>query len=135
MEGFESLVGVNFWTALFGFCNMLITFALLKKFLFKPVKKMIDDRQKEIDGLYANAAQEKAKAEALRAQYDAKLKDAAAVIADPLYRRILPGDRKVRFLDFPHEGYSGRIYRKDIPVFIGEGWNRWVEAYAGRVGI
>ena len=51
MEGFESLVGVNFWTALFGFCNMLITFALLKKFLFKPVKKMIDDRQKEIDGL------------------------------------------------------------------------------------
>ena len=78
MEGFESLVGVNFWTALFGFCNMLITFALLKKFLFKPVKKMIDDRQKEIDGLYANAAQEKAKAEALRAQYDAKLKDAAA---------------------------------------------------------
>ena len=65
MEGFESLVGVNFWTALFGFCNMLITFALLKKFLFKPVKKMIDDRQKEIDGLYANAAQEKAQARGL----------------------------------------------------------------------
>ena len=68
-------------------------------------------------------------------QIEEQLKDAAAVIADPLYRRILPGDRKVRFLDFPHEGYSGRIYRKDIPVFIGEGWNRWVEAYAGRVGI
>ena len=47
MTGFESFVGVNPWTALFTFCNMLITFAVLKKFLFKPVKKMIDDRQQE----------------------------------------------------------------------------------------
>ena len=55
MSGFENIVGVNPWTALFTFCNMLITFAVLKKFLFKPVKKMIDDRQSEIDGLYADA--------------------------------------------------------------------------------
>ena len=32
MTGFESFVGVNPWTALFTFCNMLITFAVLKKF-------------------------------------------------------------------------------------------------------
>ena len=31
MTGFESFVGVNPWTALFTFCNMLITFAVLKK--------------------------------------------------------------------------------------------------------
>ena len=43
MEGFESLVGMDFWTALLTLCNMIITFAVLKKFLFKPVKKMIDD--------------------------------------------------------------------------------------------
>lgn len=77
VEGFENLVGVNFWTALFGFCNMLITFAWLKKFLFKPVKKMMDNRREEIDGLYANAAQEKAQAEALQVQYAAQLKEAA----------------------------------------------------------
>ena len=29
MTGFESFVGVNPWTALFTFCNMLITFAAL----------------------------------------------------------------------------------------------------------
>ena len=51
MQNFESIVGVNFWTALFTLCNMLITFLILKKLLFKPVKKMIDDRQKEIAGL------------------------------------------------------------------------------------
>ena len=58
MTGFESFVGVNPWTALFTFCNMLITFAVLKKFLFKPVKKMIDDRQQEIDTMYADAKAE-----------------------------------------------------------------------------
>ena len=51
MQNFESIVGVDFWTALFTLCNMLITFLILKKLLFKPVKKMIDDRQKEIAGL------------------------------------------------------------------------------------
>ena len=35
MTGFESFVGVNPWTALFTFCNMLITFSVLKHFLFK----------------------------------------------------------------------------------------------------
>ena len=58
MTGFESFVGVNPWTALFTFCNMLITFTVLKKFLFKPVKKMIDDRQQEIDTMYADAKAE-----------------------------------------------------------------------------
>ena len=55
MQNFESIVGVNFWTALFTLCNMLITFLILKKLLFKPVKKMIDDRQKEIADQYAEA--------------------------------------------------------------------------------
>ena len=62
MTGFESFVGINPWTALFTFCNMLITFAVLKKFLFKPVKKMIDDRQQEIDTMYADADAAKQKA-------------------------------------------------------------------------
>ena len=39
---------------------------------------MIDDRQQEIDGLYADAGNAKAQAEALQAQYDARLKAANA---------------------------------------------------------
>ncbi len=76
MEGFESLVGVDFWTALFTLCNMIITFLLLKKFLFKPVKKMIDDRQSEIDGLFTDAKNSADEAEALKVKYQAQL-DAA----------------------------------------------------------
>ena len=69
MTGFESFVGVNPWTALFTFCNMLITFAVLKKFLFKPVKQMIDDRQQEIDTMYADADAAKQKAADLEKEY------------------------------------------------------------------
>lgn len=39
--------------------------------------------------------------------------NARTVIADPLYRPILPKD--CRFISLPHEAFSGRIARKDIP--------------------
>lgn len=73
MTGFESFVGINPWTALFTFCNMLITFSVLKHFLFEPVKKMIDDRQNEIDTMYADADAAKQKAAALESEYQAHL--------------------------------------------------------------
>ena len=78
MTGFESFVGVNPWTALFTFCNMLITFSVLKHFLFKPVKKMIDDRQQEIDTMYADADAAKQKAAALEQEYQAHLQSIKA---------------------------------------------------------
>lgn len=76
MSGFENFIGFNPWTALFTLLNMVITFLILKKFLFKPVNKMIDDRQKEIDGLFADAEAAKAKAAALKSDYDARLAEA-----------------------------------------------------------
>ena len=54
-----------------------------------------------------------------------EMEKASLVIADPLYRGVLP--QGVPFLDFPQEGYSGRIWRKEIPVFAGENWNKWME--------
>ena len=84
MEGFEQFIGFNPWTALFTLINLIITFLLLKKFLFKPVKKMIDDRQQEIDGLYADADAKIAEAEALRSDYAAKIDSAKEESAEIL---------------------------------------------------
>ena len=75
---FESFIGVNFWTALFVLLNTLAIFFVGKKFLFVPVKNMIDSRQKEIDDIYAAAGQTKSKAEAMQAEYQQKLNDAYA---------------------------------------------------------
>ena len=76
MGQFEAFVGVNPWTALFVLLNTLAVFFVAKKFLFVPVKKMIDDRQKEIDDMYAEANSAKTEAAALEAEYQQKLSKA-----------------------------------------------------------
>ena len=42
-----------------------------------------------------------------------ELKGAYAVIADPMYRPIVP--EGVKFIELPHEAFSGRLYRDSIP--------------------
>ncbi len=53
------------------------------------------------------------------AELIAAMRSADTVIADPLYRVVLGRAGKTRFIDFPHEAYSGRIYRKDMRLFAG----------------
>lgn len=75
--GFEELLGVNPWTALFTLANTVTLFLVMKKFLFKPVLKMIEDRQQEIDTMYDEAGAAQAEAKALQAEYQQKLSAAA----------------------------------------------------------
>ena len=75
---FESFLGVNPWTALFILLNTLTIFFVARKFLFNPVMKIIAERQQEIDDLYSGANTARDEAEALRAEYTAKLSDAKA---------------------------------------------------------
>lgn len=70
---FESFIGVNFWTALFVLLNTLLIFFVAKKFLFVPVKNMIDSRQNEIDAMYDEAGAAKEQAATLEAEYRQKL--------------------------------------------------------------
>ena len=76
--GFEELLGVNPWTALFTLANTVALFLVLKKFLFKPVLKMIEDRQQEIDGMYREAGDARDQAQAKEAEYRQKLSEAQA---------------------------------------------------------
>ncbi len=73
LDKFESFVGVNFWTMIFAWVNLLILYLAFKKFLFGPIKKMIDDRQKEIDDTYTDAEQARISAGELKAEYEEKL--------------------------------------------------------------
>ena len=75
---FESFLGVNPWTALFILLNTLTIFFVAKKFLFGPVMKIIDDRQKEIDEMYEGADSAKKNAQAMEAEYKQKLSAAQA---------------------------------------------------------
>ena len=43
---------------------------------------------------------------------ESSLKDAKVVIADPLYRPILP--KGVNLIELPHEAFSGRCFRRSM---------------------
>lgn len=88
MGEFEALLGVNPWTALFALANFLFLFFMLRRFLFKPVMKMIDDRQKEIDDLYKDAENAKKDAQAKQQEYDRKL-SAAQQTSEQLVREAV----------------------------------------------
>jgi len=47
------------------------------------------------------------------------INDASTVIADPIYDRLIHDPQKTALVRFPHEAYSGRMYRADIPLFLG----------------
>lgn len=74
--GEGQFLNINFFTALFTLCNFIALFLVLKKFLFKPVMKLIEDRQKEIDTMYDDADKAKAAAESLQQEYAQKLSSA-----------------------------------------------------------
>lgn len=73
MGYFEDFIGVNLWTALFTLLNTLTVIFVGTKFLFKPVMKIIAERQQEIDDMYANANAAKANAQAMEAEYKQKI--------------------------------------------------------------
>ena len=75
---FQSFIGVDFWTALFVLLNTLALFFVAKKFLFVPVKDLIDSRQREVDEMYATAGKAKEDALAMQEEYRQKLSAAQA---------------------------------------------------------
>ncbi len=81
-------LNINFFTALFTLANTVALFLVLKKFLFKPVMKMIADRQQEIDDMYASAGEAKEQANALRVEYEQKL-SAAQDTSDRLVKEAM----------------------------------------------
>ena len=91
---FESFIGINFWTALFILLNTLTIFFVAKKFLFIPVKNMIDSRQKEIDEMYASADNAKASAEAMQSEYQQKLSAAQATSERMVQEAVARGQAK-----------------------------------------
>ena len=64
------VISVNVWAILASLANLLILTCILKKFLFKPVKKIVDSRRAAIDEDYAQAKTARDEAEKTRRNYD-----------------------------------------------------------------
>ena len=80
--GYEELLGVNLFTAIFALLNAIALFLVLKKFLFKPIEQVMAKRQEEVDQIYVEAETAKADAEAYKAEYDERLANAKEEAVD-----------------------------------------------------
>ncbi len=68
-----SIISVNIWQILISLANLAILTWILKKFLFKPVRKVLDGRREAIDESYARAEKAQAEAEENRKNYAAAM--------------------------------------------------------------
>lgn len=69
-------VSIDFWTLIFTWVNLIILFLLVKKLLFKPVKKMLAERNEQVEKLYTDAETAVSKANEMKNDYEQKLSGA-----------------------------------------------------------
>lgn len=83
--GYEALVDFQYWTFIAQICNLLIQMYLFKRFLFQPVKKILAQRQQEVEGLQKSTAEANEQAQLARSQYEKSLtqakEEAAGLVA------------------------------------------------------
>ena len=90
MDIFQSFVYINWWNILVTMCNTLITFLIIKKFLFGPVRRMLAAREQEGQAMYGTAEKAQTEAESMRSEYTERLskaKEEAAEIVGSATRR------------------------------------------------
>lgn len=67
------LISLNIWHIIATIANLLILALIIKKLLFKPVQKVLSERQGQVDDIYRNAEEANAQAEADKKLYSEKL--------------------------------------------------------------
>lgn len=72
------IISVNLWQILISLANLLLIFLILKKFLWKPVKKVMSERQKLVDDQFAAAEAAEQKALQDKSEWEQKLSSADA---------------------------------------------------------
>ena len=72
------IISVNIWLIIISLLNLVILFLILKHFLFKPVKKIMAERQEAVDSRFSEADRKISEADKAKADYEARLAHADA---------------------------------------------------------
>ena len=80
------VISINLWQILISLCNLLLLFLIIKKFLYKPVKRLLQERQSALDEQYSAAEKAQKQAEQNRTSWEEKLQG-AQVEADTLLKK------------------------------------------------
>lgn len=71
------VISVNIWSILVSLVNLVILFLIVKKALYKPVRRMLDARKAQLASQYRAAEKAQLSAEKSKAEYNEKLAGAS----------------------------------------------------------
>ncbi len=67
------VISVNLWSILISLANLALIFWIVKRFLYKPVQRILAERQGAVDRIYDKAEEARREAEENRSLYEDKL--------------------------------------------------------------
>ena len=73
---YQQLVNFDYWTTVAQLLNFALQLFLFKRFLFEPVKKILEKRQQEVNTVYADAEQANIAAQEAKKSYESHLANA-----------------------------------------------------------
>lgn len=111
MQSLE-VISINVWDVLISLANLAILFFLIKKFLYKPVKKVIAARQAAIAKEYAEAEAARTSAETARAEYAQKLSGAQDEVDSMLEQAAVNATRRGERIVADAQGKADGIIRQ-----------------------
>jgi len=72
----QDLVTIIPWTVIAQICNLFIQMLLIKRFLFKPIREVLEKRKAKADAEISDATKAREEAEAMKAEYEQNMLEA-----------------------------------------------------------
>ena len=104
------IISVNLWQILISLANLFLLYLILKKFLYKPVKKTLEERRAAIDAQYSDAEEAKQTALADKDAWEEKIRNADSE-ADEIIKNATDAAKRRgdKILSDAHEKADGII--------------------------
>ncbi len=111
------VISVNFWQMLVALANLLIMFFILKKFLYAPVLRVLEQRQADVSGQYIAAEEAERAALEAKTEYEARLSKAELEASDLRQNAADEAKRHgERIIDEAREKASGIVRQAEAQI-------------------
>lgn len=117
MDKYLAFFTVDVWTMIFTWVNMLILFTVMKKFLFKPVMNILDQRDAEIKKIYNDANDANEKAVTLEKEYSEKMAQARDEAGEIIKQATLTAQKREKeIIESAHEQVAAMTRRAETQI-------------------
>ena len=117
MDKYLAFFTVDVWTMIFTWVNMLLLFTVLKKFLFKPVMNILDQRDAEIKKIYDDANDANEKAVTLEKEYSEKMAQARDEAGEIIKQATLTAQKREKeIIESAHQQVAAMTRRAETQI-------------------